>query len=191
MHQRGSFHLVLVADGSTTTDAAARAVRDLVDPAAIGRISVVAVGSPLAFAGDWVVGMLGFVGTVPQAFVDDLWQRAAIWARAEAERVVGLLGDVSPAVVPVVRIGNPVDEIIAARRELGADLIVVGSDGGGRRGRLARRDVAGELMRRASCPVLVVRPGVEQRPPSGKRAPTPRARVARVSPAPLAAGLGA
>jgi nucleotide-binding universal stress UspA family protein len=177
MHRRGSFHLVLVADGSTATDAAARAVRDLIDPAAIGRIFVVAVGSPLVFAGNWTLGMLGFLGPVPQALVDDLWRQANAWATAESERVAGLLGVVVPAVVPVARVGNPVEEIVAAARELEADLIVVGRDGGGRR-RLARRDVAGELMRRASRPVLVVRPGIDEAPPSGKRVPEPGRRVA-------------
>jgi nucleotide-binding universal stress UspA family protein len=166
-------------------------VRDLIDPAAIGRISVVAVGCPLAFAGNWTLGMLGFVGAVPQALADDFWRRADAWARAEAGRVAGLLGDVSPPVVPVTRVGNPVEEIVAAARDLRADLVVVGSDGGARRGRPARRDVAGELMRQAPCPVLVVRPGIEESPPSGKRIPAAHRHGAKVNPAPLVAGLGA
>jgi nucleotide-binding universal stress UspA family protein len=191
MHQRGSFHLVLVADGSPATDAAACAVRDLIDPAAIGRISVVAVGCPFAFASGWALGMLGFVGLVPQALVDDLRERAAGWAAAEAERVVRLMGEVTPPVFPVARVGNAVDEIVAVARELGGDVVVVGSDGGAGTRRAAHGDIAARVMRRAPCPVLVVRPGAEEPPVSGKRVPTSGYRLGRPPAMPLVAGLGA
>lgn len=191
MHPRGSFHLVLVADGSAGTDAAARAVRDLIDPAAIGRITIVAVGNPYDFVDDWVIGVLGLVGIVSQPMVDGLWKQADFWATGEAERVKKLLGCVSVPVVSAVRAGNPVDEILAIVRSDGTDLVVIGSGDGPRHHRKVRQDVAGELTRRAPCPVLVVRAEAEKPPVSGKRVHQPGHRLARPATVPVLAGLGA
>jgi nucleotide-binding universal stress UspA family protein len=191
MHPRGSFHLVLVADGSAGTDAAARAVRDLIDPAAIGRITVVAVGNPYDFVDDWVIGVLGLVGFVSQPMVDGLWKQAELWAATEADRVENLLGCVSIPVVGVVRVGNPVDEVLAIVRSDGTDLVVIGCGGGHGHGRRVRQDVAGELTRRAPCPVLVVRADADEPPVSGKRVRESGRRVARPVTVPALAGLGA
>ena len=191
MHQRGSFHLVLVADGSPGTDAAARAVRDLIDPAAIGRITVAAVGSPFDFVDDWVIGVLGLVGLVTQPMVEGLWKQAETWADKEAERVVRLLGSVSIPVARVVHVGNPVDEILVIARNDGTDLVVIGSECGRRHQRTMHRDVAGELTRRAPCPVLVVRPDAEEPPARGKRVNARDQRVRRSAAMPALAGMGA
>ncbi|HEY7034131.1 MAG TPA: universal stress protein [Thermomicrobiales bacterium] len=191
MHQRGSFYLVLVADGTPATDAAARTVRDLIDPGAIGRVSVVAVGSPVTLGNQWFVGMLGFVGVVPQALVDDLWERARAWAGAEAARVIRLLGEVAPMAVPVVRVGNPVEEVVAVTREWDADLVVIGSERREGMRHAARRDVAAEVMRAATCPVLIVRADGGEPPVSGKRVPVVPWRLAKGAAVPVAAGVGA
>jgi nucleotide-binding universal stress UspA family protein len=191
MHPRGSFHLVLVADGSEGTDAAARAVRDLIDPAAIGRITVVAVGNPYDFVDDWVIGVLGLVGIVSQPMVDGLWKQAESWAVAETDRVEKLLGCVSVPVVSVIRSGNPVDEVLAIVRSDGTDLVVIGSDCGRKHHRKVRQDVAGELTRRAPCPVLVVRADSEKPPITGKRVYRPGHRLVQPATVPALAGLGA
>jgi nucleotide-binding universal stress UspA family protein len=191
MHPRGSFHLVLVADGSEGTDAAARAVRDLIDPAAIGRITVVAVGNPYDFVDDWVIGVLGLVGIVSQPMVNGLWKQAETWAAAETKRVEKLLGCVSVPLVSVVRSGNPVDEVLTIVRSDGTDLVVIGSARGRKHHRKVRQDVAGELTRRAPCPVLVVRADTQEPPVSGKRVHQPGHRLARSATVPALAGLGA
>jgi nucleotide-binding universal stress UspA family protein len=58
----------------------------------------------------------------------------------------------------IQRSGAPADEVTAAATELGADLIVIGSQG--RRGfsRALLGSVAERVVRTATCPVLVVRP---------------------------------
>ena len=52
--------------------------------------------------------------------------------------------------------GVPAEEIVEAARRDGADLVVVGSRGPGTAGRLFLGSVAGDVIRDASCPVLVV-----------------------------------
>lgn len=54
--------------------------------------------------------------------------------------------------------GDPATEILKAASTWSADLIVVGSHGRGGVSRLVLGSVAEEVMRRARCPVLVVRP---------------------------------
>lgn len=53
--------------------------------------------------------------------------------------------------------GEPAAEIVRAAREWGADLIVVGSHARHGLGRMLLGSVAEAVMRRAACPVLVVR----------------------------------
>jgi nucleotide-binding universal stress UspA family protein len=55
--------------------------------------------------------------------------------------------------------GAPGDEIVAAAKSFGADLIVIGSHGRGGIGRVLMGSVAEAVMRHAPCPVLVVRAG--------------------------------
>lgn len=191
MHTRGSFHLVLVADGSKGTDAAARAVRNLIDLAAIERITVAAVRCPYDFMDDWAIGVLGLTGLVTQPMVDGLWKQAETWGAKEAERVVGLLGDVSIPVVTAVRLGNPVDELVALTTKDETDLVVIGNDECTKHRRVTRRDVAAELTKKAPCPVMIVRPEPEAPPVSGKRAKAPKCKVEQPVRAPLLAGLGA
>jgi nucleotide-binding universal stress UspA family protein len=185
MYRCGSVQLVLVADGTPATDAAARAIHGLIDPSAIARITIAAVGHPVTSVNGWVLGMLGVVGVVPQSLALGLREEDAVWARAEADRVAHHLGGIKPQAVTVTGSGDPVEEIIALARDISADLIVVGST---KHGRLARHDLASELVQRAKCPVLVVRPETEDPPVRGKRAPTPRYRLSQPSVAPCAAG---
>ncbi len=55
-----------------------------------------------------------------------------------------------------LREGEPVEEIVGLAEELDADLVVVGSRGAGRIRRLITGSVSEGVVRRASCPVLVV-----------------------------------
>ncbi len=59
----------------------------------------------------------------------------------------------------VVRTGKPVEAVLRAADELGADLIVMATHGrtGAKRARLG--SVTEEVVRRATCPVMTIRPG--------------------------------
>src|SRR3712207_2092346 len=61
--------------------------------------------------------------------------------------------------------GRAVEEIIAQAEEIGAGLVVAGSRGMGRLGRLALGSVSTGLAHRSHCPVLIVREGEEAWPP--------------------------
>jgi nucleotide-binding universal stress UspA family protein len=55
--------------------------------------------------------------------------------------------------------GDPGDMIVSAAEAEHADMVVVGSHGRGAVGRLFLGSVSEHVVRHASCPVLVVRPG--------------------------------
>src|SRR4051812_34202515 len=58
-----------------------------------------------------------------------------------------------------VRFGSPGQEIVAAARDLHADLVCVATHGRGGLARVLLGSVAEEVVRHAPCPVLTVRPG--------------------------------
>lgn len=60
---------------------------------------------------------------------------------------------------PVVREGEPIAEIVAAASELKIDLIVISAHGRGGLRRVLLGSTAEHVLRRAPCPVMVVRPG--------------------------------
>lgn len=70
---------------------------------------------------------------------------------AEPRRAVASFGEAS------VEVGDPRDTIVRTAKELGADLIVMGTHG--RRGlsRVVMGSVAEDVIRHAACPVLTVR----------------------------------
>lgn len=53
--------------------------------------------------------------------------------------------------------GDPAYEIVAAAKEIGADLIVMGTHGRSGFGRLVLGSVAEQVLRKAPCPVLTVK----------------------------------
>jgi nucleotide-binding universal stress UspA family protein len=64
-----------------------------------------------------------------------------------------------------LREGRAVEEIVGQAEETGAGLVVVGSRGMGRLGRLVMGSVSTGLAHRSPCPVLIVREGDEEWPP--------------------------
>jgi nucleotide-binding universal stress UspA family protein len=56
------------------------------------------------------------------------------------------------------RIGHPVDEILAVARDVGADLLFIGSHGKTGVERFLLGSVSERVVREARCPVMVVRP---------------------------------
>jgi universal stress protein A len=77
--------------------------------------------------------------------------REALGRLAEARRGTASFGE------PIVEVGDPRDAIVATAEKLGADLIVMGTQG--RRGlsRVMMGSVAEDVIRQAACPVLAVR----------------------------------
>jgi nucleotide-binding universal stress UspA family protein len=62
------------------------------------------------------------------------------------------------AIRPHVRVGAPSDEIVTLAKELDADLVIVGTHGRLGVKRLLLGSVAEAVVRKATCPVLVVKP---------------------------------
>jgi nucleotide-binding universal stress UspA family protein len=73
---------------------------------------------------------------------------------AEAEKRLTGLGKHVSTVAPV---GDAVEEIVRVAREQGAELIVIGSRGHGRLGRMLLGSASRGVLARAPCNVLVVR----------------------------------
>ena len=71
---------------------------------------------------------------------------------AEQMRANGLQAE------PILRHGNPYEEIVNAAKEIGVDLIVIGSHGYTGFGRLLLGSTADRVLQYAPCPVLVVKP---------------------------------
>ena len=80
---------------------------------------------------------------------------------ASLDRCVRPATAASVAVHVMLREGKPAEEILREARRLAADLIVLGTRGGGGRGRWVMGSVAEAVLARAPCPVLVVPPGRE------------------------------
>jgi len=78
------------------------------------------------------------------------------WVEGQAKRI---RGEGVKVVEAHLALGKPDEEIVRLAEELGMSLIVVGSRGLGRIRRLLIGSVSDSVVRRAHCPVLVVRVG--------------------------------
>lgn len=79
--------------------------------------------------------------------------------RVEAARLREMAGAIEARGVPcqtLVKFGLPADEIIAAVKESGAELVVMGSHGHGALYHLFTGSVVTGVLKRINCPVLVV-----------------------------------
>ncbi len=147
--------ILLATDGAPDAVLAARAASDLASRAG-AELHVVHVWSlyptavypePLAY---------------PAGYPEMLEESAAAILKAEEERIRGWGGTVARS---HLRMGNIVDEIVSVGLEIDADLLVVGSRGHGRLGRLVLGSVAEGVVHEAASPVLVVRGSEETWPP--------------------------
>ena len=77
------------------------------------------------------------------------------WIEEESETVAGAS----------LREGPAVEMIVEQAEEIGAGLVIVGSRGMGRLGRLVMGSVSTGLAHRSPCPILIVREGEEAWPP--------------------------
>ncbi len=149
-------HLLLATDGSKPSLAAARLVRDLLNPAALARVTILAVVAPI----ETIPFYGGFApyggGTVSQEAWDEMTAAAERAAQDAMRRTVAELNTTVP-VESVVRHGSPAAEIVRYAEEIGAGLIVMGSRGWGEMHAVLLGSVSERVLHTASCPVLIVR----------------------------------
>lgn len=152
--------LLLATDGSEPSLEAARLVRDLLNPAALAHVTILAVVPPLEmvpFYGTTIgYGMYGG-GALSQETYDEATASAEQTAREALNRTKEEL-NTSQSVDITVRRGSPADEIVRCATEIGAGLIVMGSRGWGEMHAVLLGSVSERVLHTAQCPVLIVRP---------------------------------
>src|SRR5215218_8531491 len=141
--------ILLATDGMQTTSLAARAAVDLAKGG----------GAELHVVHAW--------HTVPSPHFDHVIRSGLEDAGREAleEQVRWIENE--GGTVPGAHLweGQAVEAIIAGVEEIGAGLVIAGSRGMGRLGRMALGSVSTGLAHRSPCPVLIVREGEEAWPP--------------------------
>jgi universal stress protein A len=90
--------------------------------------------------------------------VMDAYQRMEETSKAKLHALVEEFGRECTGINTYCRTGIPADEIVRVAREEAADLIVMGTHGWTGIRHLLVGSVAENVVRRAHCPVLVVRP---------------------------------
>ena len=94
-------------------------------------------------------------GTLHYAGDDELVEKGRQAAQAEADKVVASLGDARPASVTVTATeGIPAEELLNAGAD--ADMIVLGSRGGGGFARMLLGSVASTVAEHAKVPVMIL-----------------------------------
>lgn len=141
--------VLLATDGLESTTLASRAAIDLAKGG----------GAELHVVHVW--------HTVPSVHFDRLIRSGLRDAGREAleEQVRWIEEEGGTLAGTYLREGQAVEAIIEQAEEIGAGLIVVGSRGMGRLGRLVMGSVSTGLAHRSPCPVLIVREGEEGWPP--------------------------
>jgi nucleotide-binding universal stress UspA family protein len=147
-------HVLVPTDGSDLArDAATRGFALLSAPTKVTVLTI--VGDLPADTGG---GIEGPILTPEQA--DDLQKSEEHQAHESITAIRGALTSAIGAATVDERIemGDPAAMIVSVARELGVDLIIVGSHGKGFLSRVLLGSVSEHVTRHAPCPVLVVRP---------------------------------
>jgi len=113
------------------------------------RLTLLYVVEPVDYA---TVGYLGGAPIASQSILEEHLRAA----RREMERLRKRKLGALPGAAAVVRIGRPADEIVRAGGKGRSNLIVVGTHGHSGVVHLLLGSVAERVVRRSSCPVLVV-----------------------------------
>lgn len=98
---------------------------------------------------------------VPRQTVDQIYEKVQDTVLEQYRRVVSAAVRQTISVETQVVVGAPVAEILTTARVKGADLIAMGTHGRSGVARLVMGSVAEEVLRKAPCPVLTVRPQEE------------------------------
>ncbi len=101
-------------------------------------------------------GMAGWYGTSVDYPGDAAFnERARAAAQEETDKVLAMLGDARPESVTVKAVsGIPAEELVRASAD--ADLVVVGSRGGGGFAQLAMGSVSSQVAHHAHCPIVII-----------------------------------
>jgi nucleotide-binding universal stress UspA family protein len=153
-------HVVLATDGSEPSLTAAHVVRDLLNPAAVARITILVVVPPLdtvPFYGTNVGYGMYDSGVLSQETYDAVHASAEKIAQDALRRTEEELNSGAP-VEKVVRHGSPADEIVRYAAESGVELIAMGSRGWGEMHAVLLGSVSERVLHTAHCPVLIARP---------------------------------
>ncbi len=150
-------HLLLATDGSEPSLEAARLVRDLLNPAALAHITILAVVAPLETVPLYVGYGMDVGDVLSRETQDAVTAAAERTAQDVLQRTVAELHTLAP-VKTVVRRGSPADEIVCYATESGVGLIVLGSRGWGEMHAVLLGSVSERVLHTAPCPVLIARP---------------------------------
>jgi nucleotide-binding universal stress UspA family protein len=142
-HYRETFNILVAVDESACAEWALAAAVKLCE-AANGRLSLVHVVDPLA--GAWTEVPIDTTGILESR-------------RQEGKELLKRLADQVPEDIPCetkIVEANPVEGIVSTARRWGADFIAIGNHGRGRFARFLIGSTAEDVVRLASCPVVVV-----------------------------------
>jgi nucleotide-binding universal stress UspA family protein len=89
--------------------------------------------------------------------IREVYGAVRTWTAEQLERWAEEARGEGVGVKTLVRTGVPHDEIVATARDMGADLIAIGTHGRGGLNRLMLGSVCDRVIRLASCPVLAIR----------------------------------
>jgi nucleotide-binding universal stress UspA family protein len=143
--------IVVGTDGSRNAEEAIRVAAELAAVAS-ATLHVVAAYRPLAES-----ELRAIARELPDEFRDLVYrERGADIQLASARRIVEIAG-IDAEFVDVV--GDAAEVLLDAVDETGADLLVVGSRGEGRAGRLLHGSVSTKVLHHAPCTTLVVKDG--------------------------------
>ena len=146
-------HLLLATDGSESSLEAARLVRDLLNPVAVARITIVAVAPTLTTN--------SYVGPYTAMLAREQWDETAAAMTRTAEEALRRTKDELHTTIPVdtfLRHGSPAEEIVRCAEESGAALLMMGSRGWGEMHAVLLGSVSERVLHTAPCPVLLARP---------------------------------
>ncbi len=147
-------HVLLATDGSEPSLEAARLVRDLLNPAAVARVTIVAVLPTLTTN--------YYFGPYSMVLSQEEWDATAATMMRTAEdalrRTKDELHTTTTPVDTLLRRGVPAEEIVRCAEERSAALLVMGSRGWGEMHAVLLGSVSERVLHTAPCPVLIVRP---------------------------------
>ena len=148
-------HLLLATDGSEPSLEAARLARDLLNPAALARVTILTVVPSLETVPFY--GGYGMYNYLPQVSWDEVTAATDRAAQDALQRTAAELATSAP-VETLMRRGSAAEEIVRCATEIGAGLIVIGSRGWGEIHAVLLGSVSERVLHTAHCPVLIARP---------------------------------